>query len=47
VRRGPIDHGVVDVTGAWLGHRRLPIIATSSAGHQPTIDKKIGVVLTL
>jgi len=44
--RGPDDRGVVEVPGAWLGHRRLSIIDTSSAGHQPMVDEQTGVVLT-
>ena len=44
--RGPDDRGVVQVPGAWLGHRRLSIIDTSSAGHQPMMDETTGVVLT-
>lgn len=44
--RGPNDRGVVQVPGAWLGHRRLSIIDTSSAGHQPMVDESSGVALT-
>lgn len=44
--RGPDDKGVYHVAGAWLGHRRLSIIDTSSAGHQPMVDETTGVVLT-
>ena len=44
--RGPDDKGVVQVPGAWLGHRRLSIIDTSSAGHQPMVDEETGVALT-
>ena len=44
--RGPDDRGVVHVPGAWLGHRRLSIIDTSSAGHQPMVDESTGVALT-
>lgn len=44
--RGPDDRGVWQVDGAWLGHRRLSIIDTSSAGHQPMVDVATGVALT-
>lgn len=44
--RGPDDRGVWQVPGAWLGHRRLSIIDTSSAGHQPMVDESTGVALT-
>lgn len=44
--RGPDDRGVWHVPGAWLGHRRLSIIDTSSAGHQPMVDEATGVALT-
>jgi len=44
--RGPDDRGVWSVKGAWLGHRRLSIIDTSSAGHQPMVDEATGVALT-
>lgn len=44
--RGPDDRGVWHVPGAWLGHRRLSIIDTSSAGHQPMVDQATGVALT-
>lgn len=44
--RGPDDRGVWHEPGAWLGHRRLSIIDTSSAGHQPMVDESTGVVLT-
>lgn len=44
--RGPDDKGVCYVSGAWLGHRRLSIIDTSSAGHQPMVDEATGVSLT-
>lgn len=44
--RGPDDRGVWHVPGAWLGHRRLSIIDTSSAGHQPMVDESTGVALT-
>lgn len=44
--RGPDDRGVWHVPGAWLGHRRLSIIDTSSAGHQPMVDPSTGVALT-
>jgi len=44
--RGPDDRGVCHVPGAWLGHRRLSIIDTSSAGHQPMVDESTGVALT-
>lgn len=36
--RGPDDEGVYRVGRAVLGHRRLSIIDTSSAGHQPFTD---------
>ena len=44
--RGPDDRGVWCVEGAWLGHRRLSIIDTSHAGHQPMVDDATGVALT-
>jgi asparagine synthase (glutamine-hydrolysing) len=44
--RGPDDKGVWQVPGAWLGHRRLSIIDTSNAGHQPMVDESSGVALT-
>ncbi len=44
--RGPDDRGVLSVPGAWLGHRRLSIIDTSSAGHQPMVDESTGVAIT-
>ncbi len=44
--RGPDDRGVWSVDGAWLGHRRLSIIDTSHAGHQPMVDEATGVALT-
>lgn len=44
--RGPDDRGVWHVPGAWLGHRRLSIIDTSAAGHQPMVDEATGVTLT-
>ncbi|MBK8497875.1 MAG: asparagine synthase (glutamine-hydrolyzing) [Flavobacteriales bacterium] len=36
--RGPDDEGVYKAGRAVLGHRRLSIIDTSSAGHQPFTD---------
>lgn len=36
--RGPDDEGVYAAGRALLGHRRLSIIDTSSAGHQPFTD---------
>src|SRR5258706_6953144 len=33
--RGPNDSGVLDLGPLSLGHRRLSILDTSSAGHQP------------
>ncbi len=44
--RGPDDRGVCHLQDAWIGHRRLSIIDTSSAGHQPMADQETGVVLT-
>ena len=44
--RGPDDRGNWQVKGAWLGHRRLSIIDTSAAGHQPMVDQASGVALT-
>ena len=44
--RGPDDRGVWHVDGAWLGHRRLSIIDTSAAGHQPMVDEATGVALS-
>lgn len=44
--RGPDDRGVWHAPGVWLGHRRLSIIDTSSAGHQPMVDKSTGVAVT-
>lgn len=37
--RGPDDEGVFVHGGTALGHRRLSIIDTSSAGHQPFTDE--------
>ncbi|MBK9177644.1 MAG: hypothetical protein IPM46_15205 [Flavobacteriales bacterium] len=37
--RGPDDEGVFVHEGTALGHRRLSIIDTSSAGHQPFTDE--------
>ncbi len=36
--RGPDDEGITRIGGAVLGHRRLSIIDTSTAGHQPFTD---------
>lgn len=36
--RGPDDEGLYEQGRAVLGHRRLSIIDTSSAGHQPFVD---------
>ena len=36
--RGPDDEGIHAQGRAVLGHRRLSIIDTSSAGHQPFTD---------
>lgn len=44
--RGPDDRGVWHSPGAWLGHRRLSIIDTSSAGHQPMVDETTGIAVT-
>ena len=44
--RGPDDRGVCQLQEAWIGHRRLSIIDTSSAGHQPMVDQTTGVALT-
>lgn len=44
--RGPDDRGVWHEPGAWLGHRRLSIIDTSSGGHQPMVDESSGVAIT-
>lgn len=35
--RGPNDSGVLDLGPLTLGHRRLSILDTSSAGHQPMV----------
>lgn len=37
--RGPDDQGLLERGSAVLGHRRLSIIDTTSAGHQPLIDE--------
>jgi asparagine synthase (glutamine-hydrolysing) len=37
--RGPDDSGIYINGRAVLGHRRLSIIDTSAAGHQPFTDK--------
>jgi asparagine synthase (glutamine-hydrolysing) len=44
--RGPNDHGIFQAPGAWLGHRRLSVIDTSLAGHQPMTDTATGVAIT-
>jgi asparagine synthase (glutamine-hydrolysing) len=44
--RGPDDHGIWHGDSAWMGHRRLSIIDTSSGGHQPMVDAATGVVIT-
>lgn len=36
--RGPDDQGMLRIGSALLGHRRLSILDTSSAGHQPFVD---------
>lgn len=38
--RGPDDEGVLETGSAVLGHRRLSIIDTSTAGHQPFVDER-------
>lgn len=38
--RGPDDEGLLHAGSAVLGHRRLSIIDTSPAGHQPFIDEE-------
>lgn len=45
--RGPDDEGVWQGDGAWLGQRRLAIIDTSSAGHQPMESACGRYVLTM
>lgn len=44
--RGPDDEGVVTLGPVQLGHRRLAIIDTTSAGHQPLVsqDGRYGLV---
>lgn len=37
--RGPDDEGMLEIGRAVLGHRRLSIIDTSPAGHQPFVDE--------
>lgn len=39
VHRGPDDHGALLIDRVGLGHARLSIIDTSSAGHQPMTNK--------
>jgi len=38
-RRGPDDSGIWVEEGAGLGHRRLSILDTTSAGHQPMLSE--------
>ncbi|MEA9997370.1 asparagine synthase (glutamine-hydrolyzing) [Pseudomonas sp. 10B1] len=46
-RRGPDDRGIWsdEDAGVWLGHVRLSILDTSSAGHQPMISPDGRVVM--
>jgi len=43
--RGPDDSGYFHENDVMLGHRRLSIIDTSAAGHQPMFSRDGGVVL--
>ena len=38
-KRGPDDSGIWVEEGAGLGHRRLSILDTTSAGHQPMLSE--------
>lgn len=40
--RGPDDRGVLELSDAMLGHRRLSIVDLSHAGHQPMVDGDSG-----
>ncbi len=44
--RGPDDQGSWEDADAWLGSRRLAIIALSPAGHQPRVDLETGAWIT-
>jgi asparagine synthase (glutamine-hydrolysing) len=45
--RGPDDEGVWEEGGVCLGHRRLSIIETSQAGHQPMVSACGRYVITV
>lgn len=44
--RGPDDTGVIRAGAATLGHRRLAILDTSTAGHQPMIGPAGALVIS-
>lgn len=45
--RGPDDRGVLELSDAILGHRRLSIVDLSHAGHQPMVDQESGSAIVL
>lgn len=43
--RGPDDRGVLECSGALLGHRRLSIVDLSPTGHQPMVEAGSGAAI--